>query len=81
MSNQLFFTPGPSQLYPTISQHLNNAMRENIGSISHRGKEFQMIFQETKERLSDVLNIPPNYEIFIMLCGYGHRCQLITNYV
>ncbi len=65
MSNQLFFTPGPSQLYPTIPQHLNNAMRENIGSISHRGKEFQMIFQETKERLSDVLNIPPNYEIFI----------------
>mgnify|MGYP000035066930 FL=1 len=65
MSNQLFFTPGPSQLYPTIPQHLNNAMRENIGSISHRGNKFQMIFQETKERLSDVLNIPPNYEIFI----------------
>ena len=65
MSNQLFFTPGPSQLYPTIPQHLNNAMRENIGSISHRGKEFQMIFQETKERLSDVLDIPPDYEIFI----------------
>ena len=65
MSNQLFFTPGPSQLYPTIPQHLNNAMRENIGSISHRGKEFQMIFQEMKERLSDVLNIPLDYEIFI----------------
>ncbi len=65
MSNQLFFTPGPSQLYPTITQHLNNAMRENIGSISHRGKEFQMIFQEMKELLSDVLNIPPDYEIFI----------------
>ena len=65
MSNQLFFTPGPSQLYPTVTQHLNNAMRENIGSISHRGKEFQMIFQEMKELLSDVLNIPPDYEIFI----------------
>ena len=65
MSNQLFFTPGPSQLYPTIPQHLNNAMRENIGSISHRGKKFQMIFQEMKERLSDVLNIPLDYEIFI----------------
>jgi phosphoserine aminotransferase len=65
MSNQLFFTPGPSQLYPTITQHLNNAMRENIGSISHRGKEFQMIFQEMKELLSDVLNIPPDYEVFI----------------
>ena len=65
MSNHLFFTPGPSQLYPTIPQHLNNAMRENIGSISHRGKEFQMIFKETKERLSDVLKIPPDYEIFI----------------
>ena len=65
MSNQLFFTPGPSQLHPTIPQHLNNAMRENIGSISHRGKKFQMIFQEMKERLSDVLNIPLDYEIFI----------------
>ena len=65
MSNQLFFTPGPSQLYPTVTQHLNNAMRENIGSISHRGKEFQMIFQEMKELLSDVLNIPPDYEVFI----------------
>tara|TARA_B110000046_G_scaffold30129_1_gene31773 strand:- start:266 stop:1276 length:1011 start_codon:yes stop_codon:yes gene_type:complete len=40
-------------------------MREHIGSISHRGREFQIIFQEMKECLSEVLNIPPHYEIFI----------------
>ena len=65
MLKQIFFTPGPSQLYPTVSQHLQNATREQIGSISHRGKKFQMIFQEMKESLIDVLNIPPNYEIFL----------------
>ena len=65
MLKQIFFTPGPSQLYPTVSQHIQNATREQIGSISHRGKKFQMIFQEMKESLIDVLNIPPNYEIFL----------------
>tara|TARA_X000001036_G_scaffold132475_1_gene125297 strand:- start:1084 stop:2166 length:1083 start_codon:yes stop_codon:yes gene_type:complete len=65
MLNQLFFTPGPSQLYPSVPQHLQNAIREHIGSISHRGKKFQMIFQEMKESLTDILKIPPHYEIFV----------------
>jgi phosphoserine aminotransferase len=65
MPNQLFFTPGPSQLYHTVPQHLKNAIKENIGSISHRDKTFQLLFQEMKERLKDVLKIPTDYEIFI----------------
>ena len=65
MLKQIFFTPGPSELYPTVPQHLQNAIREHIGSISHREKKFQVIFREMKESLIDVLNIPPDYEIFI----------------
>jgi phosphoserine aminotransferase len=66
MSSKIFFTPGPSQLYHTIPQHLKNALRENIGSISHRSSAFQKLFAEMKERLKDLLSIPDEYDIFLM---------------
>ena len=50
------FHPGPSQLYPTVPQHLQNAIREHIGSISHRG--IKTIFQEMKEFLLTYLISP-----------------------
>ena len=36
----IFFTPGPSQLYPTCQTHVEKAFEENIPSISHRGEKF-----------------------------------------
>lgn len=58
MQKKVFFTPGPAQLYPTFEQHLQTALDEQIGSISHRSKQFKAIYQYTVEQLRSLLEIP-----------------------
>ncbi len=60
---KLHFTPGPSQLYFTVEEHLKAALKENIPSISHRGKTFQSIFAECTENLRILLDIPEGYHV------------------
>ena len=59
----IYFTPGPSQLYPTVRQHLPHAIAAGIPSISHRSQQFKDIFAETQEALRNLLSIPPDYRI------------------
>lgn len=57
------FTPGPSQLYFTVPDHLKRALRDGIGSLSHRSKEFEKIFQKTTEGLRELLGVPASHSI------------------
>ncbi len=61
------FTPGPSQLYFTVENHIRQAIRSHIGSISHRSKEFESIFADTTLGLRELLAIPDDFHIFF--CG------------
>ncbi len=56
-------TPGPSQLYFTVADHLKKALRENVLSLSHRSKDFEMIYQESTEGLRSLLGIPDTHSI------------------
>jgi phosphoserine aminotransferase len=58
VQRKVFFTPGPAQLYPTFEKHLQTALDEQIGSISHRSKQFKAIYQHTAEQLKTLLDIP-----------------------
>ena len=58
------FTPGPSQLYFTIEDHVRTAFREGIPSLSHRSKKFESIYQDTVEGLRALLNLRKDYHIF-----------------
>ena len=62
--SDIFFTPGPAQLYPSYRQHLLDALDRQIGSISHRSRQFRSIFQETTENLRTLLGIPADTQIF-----------------
>ncbi|MEP2024349.1 MAG: aminotransferase class V-fold PLP-dependent enzyme [Reichenbachiella sp.] len=59
----IFFTPGPSGLYFTVEQHLKEAFRSDIPSISHRSKAYVKIHQQTTEALQKLLQLPDNYTI------------------
>ncbi|GAB3692563.1 phosphoserine transaminase [Spirosoma flavus] len=61
-----YFTPGPAELYPTFYQHLQVAMDEQIGSISHRSQRFRDIYKFTDEQLRTLLSIPDTHGIFFM---------------
>jgi len=60
---QVFFTPGPAQLYPTFETHLQQAIREQVSSISHRSKQFRSIYQFAVEQLRELLGIPTDRAI------------------
>lgn len=59
-----YFTPGPAELYPTFARHLQTAMDEQIGSISHRSQRFRAIYKFTDEQLRTLLTIPATHGIF-----------------
>ncbi len=58
------FTPGPSQLYFTVEDHIKTAFREGIPSLSHRSKKFESIYRETTEGLRELLGLPSNYYVY-----------------
>ncbi len=63
LQKKTYFTPGPAHLYPTFSAHLHQALEDQIGSISHRSKQFKAIYQHTYEQLKVLLSIPDNFAI------------------
>lgn len=58
-----YFTSGPSEIYFTYPDHLRVAMKEQIGSISHRGKDFEAIVEHTIAQVSELLGLPPSYQV------------------
>lgn len=63
---KIYFTVGPSQVYPTVYKHLDRAMKKDIPSISHRGTQFKEIFAGTTEDLKKLMNIPADFQIFFV---------------
>lgn len=78
---QVFFTPGPSQLYPTIAHHIADALREDIGSLSHRSEKFQDIFKEAVEGVRKLLAIPEEYSIVFVASGTEAMERIVENTV
>jgi phosphoserine aminotransferase len=66
MQEKLFFTPGPSELYPTVAGHMMNALNDKIGAISHRSKQFQEIYQHAASGLKTLLQLPPTFEVLFL---------------
>lgn len=64
MSLKVNYTPGPSQLYFTVNDHMRNAFRDGIPSLSHRSKKFDSIFQECTEGLRSLLGLPATHHIY-----------------
>ena len=57
------FTPGPSQLYFTVEDHVRTAFREGIPSISHRSKQYEAIYKKAVDGLRALLGLPSNYHV------------------
>ncbi len=57
------FTPGPSQLYFTVENHVRQAFREGVPSLSHRTKEFESISKNATAGLKELLGIPPDFHV------------------
>ncbi|MEM6844364.1 MAG: aminotransferase class V-fold PLP-dependent enzyme [Bacteroidota bacterium] len=78
---QIFFTPGPAELYFTVESHVKKALAEQVPSISHRSTRFQSIFQEAEENLRNLLGLPDNYYVFFTGSATEIWERLIQNLV
>lgn len=57
------FTPGPSELYFTVPDHLRRGIRDGVASLSHRSTPFERIFREATEGLRELLGLPHGFHI------------------
>lgn len=64
MLQKLYFTPGPSALYFTVEDHLRSALRQQIPSISHRSKQFSILYEETEENLRTLARFGADFHVF-----------------
>ena len=64
MKHHVNFTPGPSQLYFTVADHVRQAFKEGVPSLSHRSKRFEQISKEATDGLRELLKLPSGYHIF-----------------
>lgn len=60
---QQYLTPGPSELYFTVSDHVRTALKEDICSISHRSKAFEAVFAHAVNGVRSLLDVPEDYHI------------------
>lgn len=60
---KIYFTVGPSQIYPTLPKHISEALKQDIPSLNHRGAEFKKLYQDLDQNLKKLLGIPHNYRI------------------
>jgi phosphoserine aminotransferase len=80
MSN-IFFTVGPSQLYPTAKKHIEKAIQDDICSLSHRSKKFQEIYASAVQNVKNLLGIPENFQIFFLGSATEAMERIIQNCV
>ena len=57
------FNPGPSQISPQVKDFMREFIDQDIGSISHRSKQFTEISLSLRNGLKKYLQIPENYKI------------------
>lgn len=79
MQQKIHFTPGPSQLYTTVASHIQTALDNHVGSISHRSPEFEEIYRNTVSALRQVLGLPDNYRVLFLGSGTEVFERVIKN--
>ena len=81
MSNKIYFTPGPSQLFYTFGDHFKKAISEDVPSISHRSKQFIKIVEEGTVSLRALLELPDDYHVFFLNSANEAWDRIIQNLV
>tara|TARA_B100000686_G_scaffold355088_1_gene469772 strand:+ start:1182 stop:2276 length:1095 start_codon:yes stop_codon:yes gene_type:complete len=77
------FSAGPAALPPEVLQVAQNEIMNwrncgiSVMEMSHRGKEFTSIIQETEADLRELVNIPCNYKILFLSGGATSQFSMV----
>ncbi len=78
---KIFFTPGPSQLYPTVNRYIKEALALNIPSISHRGDKFHEIYSGAIAQFKKLYRVPKGHYVFFLSSATEAMERIIENLV
>ncbi len=78
---KIFFTPGPAHLYPTVGNHLKQALDLQLFSLSHRSKRYEAIHQKAVDGVRALMAIPQDFHIFFHSSATEIWERLIQNAV
>jgi len=81
MSDKIYFTTGPGQLFHSFQDHFRSAIKSDVGSISHRSVQFIKIVEETTQALRELFRISENYHLFFLNAGNEAWDRIIQNLV
>jgi len=56
--------PGPSQMNKEVKNDIIEFAKKDIGSMSHRSKQFSEISEKLHNNLRELYKIPDDYKIF-----------------
>jgi phosphoserine aminotransferase len=78
---KLFFTPGPSKLHDRIPEFINEALKKQYLSISHRSAEFSEFTKFSVDKLRELMQIPVEWKIFFVPSATEAMERIIQNTV
>lgn len=78
---KIFFTPGPTELYPVVHNEVVHALNSGICSINHRSTEFIDIYRHTDLQLRKLMSIPDGFLIMFLSSATECMDRLIQNCV
>jgi len=80
MNNVKYFTVGPSEIFPEISDFYKKGTDEKLFSLHHRSNKFTEIFSETVSNLKKFLNLP-GYAFFFFSSATECMEKIVINLV
>lgn len=76
-----YFTCGPTELFHVVREYMLDAIDKKLPSISHRSKDFEIIFSYTVDELRKLMGIPDDFMIFFSSAGTECMERIIENLV
>jgi phosphoserine aminotransferase len=77
--NKIYFTVGPTEIYPEVKKIMLKAFDDKIFSLSHRGREFTDINYHTEKELKKLMSIPDNFYVFYVGSATEAMERIIQN--
>ncbi len=78
---KIYFTPGPTELYPVVHDAAKDALNNHVCSINHRSSEFIEIYKTTDSALRELMGIPEGHRILFLSSATECMDRLIQNCV
>ena len=81
MSKKIYITPGPTQVFPGFEEFLQDALTNDVCSISHRSKAYVEIHQKAVENLAEIANLPSGFETYFLGSATESWERIFGNFV